>query len=165
MPVVSATGEPYGVLDILGLMQGAMQVTEKVGVRITTTDNASSFDGPGESRTESMCDEMDAKSEVQSAIEPQVEPSKEGSSFKRAPLPPGWWDEASEKIGAEVAKAVSQAHQKVIDQMKLLEERLDGGVIEGGQLPKSRWVGAASLAFAAGVLVGCAAMHTALTRR
>lgn len=66
VPVVSASGEPYGVLDILGLMQGALHTAENSrssATRTTATDLASSVDG-SVFRDESVTDRAESVAET-----------------------------------------------------------------------------------------------------
>ncbi|KAL1510142.1 hypothetical protein AB1Y20_006474 [Prymnesium parvum] len=161
VPVVSSTGEPYGVLDILALMQGALHGSDSA-IRTTQTETASSVDGNSvreraESVTESNLDELDARSEAQTGLElePPLPPARGAAASVEGAAPPGWWEEAADAMARGVVEKVSARQAAMLAEMEGRWREVSGAIERegGGRHAQWAWVGA-PLVFAAGVVVG-----------
>ncbi|KAL1495155.1 hypothetical protein AB1Y20_017020 [Prymnesium parvum] len=158
MPVVSASGESHGVLDILGLMQGTLHKSDRGMLQVRArrmhqTDfvkeeaEAAPLVSAAQSLIESAADEPDAAGappdySLQALLEARAAEEAEAA-------PPEWWGGAREALLDSVADELAALKQSLISRFEVGEAAL------AKRRAASRFLTPAAF-LAAGILIGAA---------
>mmetsp|Transcript_23599 Transcript_23599/g.58571 ORF Transcript_23599/g.58571 Transcript_23599/m.58571 type:complete len:466 (-) Transcript_23599:86-1483(-) len=158
MPVVSASGESHGVLDILGLMQGTLHKSDRGMLQVRArrmhqTDfvkeeaEAAPLASAAQSLIESAADEPDAAGappdySLQALLEARAAEEAEAA-------PPEWWGGAREALLDSVADELAALKQSLISRFEVGEAAL------AKRRAASRFLTPAAF-LAAGILIGAA---------
>lgn len=164
MPVISSSGEPCGVLDILGLMQGTLHTSDRGMLQVRArrmhpTDfvkDSSADDIRPESALETVR-ESENKSETQSLVDSPVGEynlqallasalTGKGVLPDALTTPPNWWDVASESVVNGVNEEMSLMKTSLLTSIAASEERA------ARYMRMACWI--SPVVFAAGFLVG-----------